>query len=224
MFTRVVRRLLVVLAVAGWCLSAAGATCLASDAAQDEAATHDQAAAAGHGGHGQGGGVNPLDFKSDLAIWTGVVFLVLLAVLWKFAWGPIAQGLDRREQGIADQISRAEDANRQAQELLGQYQEKLAGSQDEVREILAQARRDAEQVGRKMLDDARAESQAEHKRALREIEAATAGALKELGQMSATLAVELAGKIVSAELTPDSHSRLINQAVASFAQREPGAN
>ncbi len=178
------------------------------------------------GGHGGGGAdaVNPLDFKGDLAIWTFVVFVVLLAILWKFAWGPIVQGLDRRETGIADQIGRAEEANQKARELLRQYEEKLAGSQDEVREILAQARNDAELLGRKMLDEAQAETKAEHERALREIEAATAGALKELGQMSATLAVELAGKIVRAELTPDTHARLISQAVASFSQREPGKN
>ena len=47
-------------------------------------------------------------WKSDLAIWTAVVFLVLLAILWKFAWGPIAEGLDKREQEIADQIAEAE--------------------------------------------------------------------------------------------------------------------
>ena len=208
------------MAVAGWCLMAVPAPVMAESAAP----AHGDAHGGAHGGGGGADAVNPLDFKGDLAIWTAVVFLVLLAILWKFAWGPIIQGLDRRENGIADQISRAEEANQQARELLRQYEEKLAGSQDEVREILAQARGDAELLGRKMLDDAREETKAEHERALREIEAATAGALKELGQMSATLAVELAGKIVRAELTPDTHARLISQAVASFAQREPGSN
>ncbi len=179
--------------------------------------------AAAEGGRG-GAEVSPLDFKADLAIWTAVVFLVLLTVLWKFAWGPIAQGLDRREQGIAGQIARAEEANRQARQLLDQYQQKLAGSQDEVREILVQARRDAEKVGRDILDQAKAGAQTEHERAIEEIEAATADALKELGKMSASLAVELAGKIVRAELTPDSHARLITQAVANFDQQEPGNN
>ena len=53
---------------------------------------------------GDGG---PFSWQSDLAIWTGVVFVVLLLVLWKFAWGPIADALARREQSIAGQIREA---------------------------------------------------------------------------------------------------------------------
>src|SRR5687767_84850 len=43
---------------------------------------------------------NPLEFQTDLAIWTAVVFVVLLLVLSKFAWGPIVAGLEKREQRI----------------------------------------------------------------------------------------------------------------------------
>ncbi len=159
---------------------------------------------------------NPLDWKSDLAIWTAVVFVVLLAVLWKFAWKPIAEGLDKREKQMADQIAEAERNNCDARQLLADYQQKLAASQGEVRGILDQARRDAEQLGREMLEKARDEGRAEHARALQQIEAATAGALQELAQRSATLAVELAGKIVGARLSPERHSQMIEEAVAEF--------
>ena len=183
---------------------------------------------AGHGeeGGGGGGGVSPLplkwkDVRGDLAIWTFVVFLVLLGVLWKFAWGPIRDGLEKREQGIADQISGAEQSNRKAQELLDQYERKLTASKDEVRGILEAARRDAEQLGGEMLDKARQEAQAEQQRALDQIDAATANALKELARQSSDLAVELAGKILRAELKPEDHSRLIQQAVSAFGRSEP---
>ncbi len=109
---------------------------------------------------------NLLDWKSDLAIWTAVVFVVLLAVLWKFAWKPIAEGLDKREKQMADQIAEAERNNRDARQLLADYQQKLAASQGEVRGILDQARREAEQLGREMLEKARDEGRAEHARAL----------------------------------------------------------
>jgi F-type H+-transporting ATPase subunit b len=181
----------------------------------------------GEGAHGGGGSVNPLaleELQGDLAVWTAMVFLVLLAILWKFAWGPLTRGLEKREQGIADQIARAEQSNQQAQELLAQYEQKLAESGDEVRGILDQARRDAEQLGREMLEKTKAEAEAEQQRALGQIDAATAGALKELAEHSADLAVELAGKIVRAELKPDDHVRLIQQAVANFAERPPSNN
>ena len=167
---------------------------------------------------------NPLEWKKELAIWSAVVFVVLFLALWKFAWGPISQGLNKREKGIASQIAQAEQANQQAKDLLAEYERKLAASRDEVRGILEQGRRDAEQVGREMLDKARAEAQAEQQRALRQIDSATSSALKELADRSATLAVELAGKIVQAKINPAEHAQLIEQAVASFAATEPSKN
>ena len=168
-----------------------------------------------------GGGLNPLSFqamKADLALWTAVVFLVLFAVLAKYAWRPLAEGLDKREQGIADQIAQAEEANREAKSLLAGYEKKLADAQSEVRGIIEQGRRDAEQIGQQMLDKAKAEAKTEHQRAIQQIEAATASALKELADRSAALAVDLAGKIVRTRLNPADHARLIEQAVAGFVQ------
>lgn len=182
-------------------------------------------ASAEHGGHGGGhasGG--PLDFQTDLALWTGVIFVVLFLVLKRFAWGPISRGLESRERMIADHIAHAERSNEEARRLLADYQQKLAGSQDEVRAILDQGRRDAEQAGRDLLEHARGEAKREHEKALREIEQAKDGALKELATQSATLAVELAGKIVGARLKADDHTRLIEQALANFPKEKASRN
>jgi F-type H+-transporting ATPase subunit b len=180
-------------------------------------------AAPTEGGHG-GAEINPLDFQTDLAIWTAVVFVVLLAVLWKFAWGPISEALDQREHRIADQIAAAEQANTEARQILTEYQDRLAGSESEVREILDRGRREAEEVGRQMLDKTRQDAEREKQRALREIDAATADALKELAGRSADLAIDLAGKIVRAKVDRAEHARLVEQAVAGFAKIEPGKN
>jgi F-type H+-transporting ATPase subunit b len=168
--------------------------------------------------------INFLEFKTDLALWTAVVFLLLLAILWKFAWGPLADGLDKREKHIADQIAQANEANQKAKDLLAGYEKKLADSQNEVRAILEKGRRDAEQVGRTMIEKAKADAKAEGERALKQIDAATAGAIKELADRSATMAVELAGKIVHAKLNPKDHAKLIEQSVAAFAGSKSGAS
>jgi F-type H+-transporting ATPase subunit b len=169
-----------------------------------------------------GADVNPINvsgvnFRGDLTIWTAVVFLVVLAILWRFAWGPIAQGMAKREQEIAAHIAEAQRNHEEAKQLLADYEKKLADSKQEVRGILEEGRRHAEQIGRQMLDKAKEDAVAERQRALEQIEAATAGALKELAQRSATLAVELAGKIVHARLNPQDHARLVEEAVAKFA-------
>jgi len=188
---------------------------------------HDDAGAHGdahEGGHGGDVNLNPLDWKSDLAIWTGVVFVLLLLVLGKFAWGPIADGLDKRESRIAGEIEAAEKANADAKAQLEEYRQKLAAAGEEVRQLIEQAKRDAEAVGQGIEQKAREAAEAEKRRAEEDIKLATAGALKELAEQSANLAVDLAGKIVQQRLSAEDHSALINDAVAKFSKLEPGQN
>ena len=168
--------------------------------------------------HGSGD-INPLGpsaWKMDLALWTAVVFVCLMLILAKFAWKPLAQALDKREHGIADQIAQAEAANEQAKQLLAQYEQKLVAARDEVRGIVEQGRRDAEKHGHDLIDKAKEEAQAEQQRALKQIENATGDALQQIADRSAMMAVELAGKIVGSQLNPADHKRLIQQAVGQF--------
>jgi F-type H+-transporting ATPase subunit b len=193
-------------------------SCACAIAAPESAETHPPAAAAGsgHGAEAHGADSGPLEFKTDLAIWTAVVFLVLLAVLWKFAWGPISEGLDRREQRIADDISAAKQTHEDAKQLLAEYDARLAAAHEQVRGIIEEARRDAEHTQQQILAKARADAAAELERAKKEIETATSGALKELAESAANMAVSLAGRIVQTNIRPEDHNRLIEQALASL--------
>ncbi len=166
----------------------------------------------------------PEDFKWDLSLYTFVVFLLLVGVLGKFAWGPIVQGLEKREHGIASQIESAEKANQHAQELLADYEKKLATAQEQVKAMHDDARKVAETTKQSILTEAKAGAEAERDRAVKDIELATDKALKELAEKSANLAVDLAGKIVKAKLTASDHSKLIQEAVAKFPQTTPGRN
>jgi len=215
---------LVGLAVIGW----PAPTAVAAHGAEAPAAAHGAeppaASAATEAAEPRQGEVdiNPLDFQGDLAIWTAAVFLVLMVILWVFAWRPIANGLRKREQRIADEIASAERSNAEARGLLEEYERRLAAAGEEVHQMLDAARRDAEQVGRQIVEKAQADAKAEHGRALEDIEQAAANALKELAQESAALAVDLAGKIVNRQLDPAAHSQLIEQAVTGFSKPPSG--
>jgi F-type H+-transporting ATPase subunit b len=233
MFTRIVSSLTIGLALLAFCFPA-----LAQDmqqTAEKPANAGESAPAPSPSAHlpkgeekisGQEeGNINPIPMswqqvKGDLTIWTAAVFLLLMFILWKFAWGPLAEGLDKRERHIADQIFQANEANQKAKDLLADYEKKLADSQNEVRAILEKGRRDADQVGRDMLEKAKADAKAEGERMLKQIDAATTSAIKELADRSAALAVDLAGKIVHARLNPKDHAKLIEQAVAGFAENK----
>ncbi|OYV86921.1 MAG: hypothetical protein B7Z73_10910 [Planctomycetia bacterium 21-64-5] len=178
-------------------------------AAPVRAAEHGGEHAAGHRTHyGQVDvDLDPSELKGDLAIFTFVVFLLLVGILWKFAWGPISHGLEKREHHIAEQIAAAERANAEAKQLLADYEHKLASVQDEVRAIIEEARRDA------TMD-----------RAKREIETAKDQALRELAETSANLAVELAGKIIRTQLDAHQHAQLVTEALSRLPAASPSQN
>jgi F-type H+-transporting ATPase subunit b len=164
------------------------------------------------------------EFKSDLAIWTFVVFLVLVAILGKFAWGPIVAGLEKREKRITDNIAAAEKANEQAKQVLAEYEQKLATAADQVRAMMEEARKEAEQVKVNIVAEAKEASKAEFERSKRELQRATDAAVKELSERATNLAVGLAGKIVRAQLSHADHARLVQEAMAEFAASGPSVN
>jgi F-type H+-transporting ATPase subunit b len=196
----------------------------------EKAAAHqhgDQSGEAhGHIGLGDPGEMveKPQEFRSDLSIATFLVFLVLLAILWRFAWGPIVAALERREEAVAEHIAQAERNHEQAKLLLAQYEQKLSSAANEVRELLEEARRDAEHTKQEIIAEAKAGAEAEKARALRDIDTAADSAMESLAERSAALAIELAGKIVHAQLSKDDHARLIQEAVAKFPSATAGHN
>ena len=117
---------------------------------------------------------------------------------------------DRRE------IAQAKRANEEAKRLLAQYEEKLARSEDEVRGILDQAKRDAQKISQQIVDKAHRRPRTTSSERLRRSSVATNSALKELAERSAALAVDLAGQIVKRNLDSDADARLIQEAVAGF--------
>jgi len=57
----------------------------------------------------------PLQFRVDTLIFSLIIFLGLAAVLFRYAWKPIMEGLDKREKRIHDDIENARLASEQAQ-------------------------------------------------------------------------------------------------------------
>ena len=168
------------------------------------------------GSHGEGGMLPP--FCSDLALWTTIIFFIVLLVLWKFAWGPIMEGLDKREQYVQDQRSDAEKANAEARALLEEYKAQLANAKAEVQQMRADAQATAEKASQVLMKKAMSDIEAEKKAATHEIASAKVQAQKELAAKSAELAVELAGTILQQKLDPKSHQQIINNAVANFGK------
>jgi len=164
-----------------------------------------------------GGGV-PLDWERNLALWSGITFIIFVLVLRTFAWGPLSDGLNKREQNIRSDISAAEEARLKAEQMLAEHAKKLESVQDEVREILAEARRDAEHTKQDIVTHAQAEAEATKNRSITEIERARDVALKQLFDVMASHVADATEHVLARSMNEDDQKRLINDALAQFSE------
>jgi F-type H+-transporting ATPase subunit b len=170
------------------------------------------------------GDPNPLAFRTDLAIWTFIVFVILFALLSYFAWPQIAAALDERERRITDNIAAAEKQLEEAKRVVAKHEAELAAAAGEVRALLEEARRDAEHTRKSIEGKGHQAAQDELARAIREIERAKDGAIQELATQSANVAVDLARQIIRDKLTPDQQSRIVRDALDKFSAATPSKN
>ncbi len=162
---------------------------------------------------GEHGNVNPLSIDPDLMLFTLVIFLLTLIVLGKFAWGPIKEALERREQAIADQIAEAQKSREEARRLLEQHESRLAATRDEINALMEGARREAEVQKQSIVAEAEKLAADQQARAVREIDNAKNAALEELARSSVDQAVGLAGRIIGQTLRAEDHANLITEAL-----------
>ena len=97
-------------------------------------------AMAAGGGDGLG---SLISLAPGSVLYTLVTFLLLLIILWKFAWGPIVKGLESREEKIHGAIEQAQRDREEAAKLLKDYEEKLKTASAEISERINRAEADA---------------------------------------------------------------------------------
>ena len=163
--------------------------------------------------HGGGGENNLFAGNIGNAIWTLLIFGLVVFVLGKFAWGPILNTLQTRENFIHEALAKAKRDRDEAEGRLREYEARLAAARGEATAIVEEGRRDAEVVKRRIEAEAKAEGDKMIERAKREIQIATDTATQDLYRLSARLATDLAARVLGRELTPQDHERLISEAI-----------
>lgn len=172
----------------------------------------------GAGGHDEHGADKPvlLQFDPGAAIWTVIVFIALLVVLRLTAWKPILRVLNEREAFIKSSIADAKHEREEAEKLLREYQAQLDRARGEAAALIEKGRQDAEVARQRMIEAARGEAFALTERTKREIALAADDAIKELYERTAELSVQVAGRIISKELTAADHRRLIADSIEAI--------
>jgi F-type H+-transporting ATPase subunit b len=172
-----------------------------------------------HGAGGGGGGLFDINWPG-LMFWTWLIFIILLLILRKWAWGPILGALDAREKRIQDALDGAAAERDEAQKLLDQQRQALAETRDEAQSILADSRKAAERLRAEMVDEARGEKDRIVAGARDEIRHERDQALDALRREAVDLSIQAAGRVLDKNLDSDENRRLVDEYIDSLVKSE----
>lgn len=184
--------------------------------ASDAPAHHENGDSTG-GSHAEAG--LPMNWTRDLALFSLITFVVYVAVLRVAAWGPLRDGLNERERRIRQNIADAEANRAKSEAMVRDHEARLAKVHDEVRDILAEARRDADHVKQEIVSTAQKEAEATKQRAIAEIERSRDAALAELFDFVSNNVINATEKVMGRSLNSSDHERLIKESLAEMNVR-----
>ena len=136
-------------------------------------------------------------------------FLVLLAILAKFAYKPLLKAMDDRRNRIINDLDSAEQTRLDAEALKEQYAEQLAGARQEATEIVNKANQIAQNLHDELVEQARVEQEALMANAKERIEQDKQQALLDIRSEVIKLSTLIAGKIVNQKLNSDKDQKLV---------------
>lgn len=153
-----------------------------------------------------GGGV-----EWGTVIVTVITFAILLALLKKFAWGPLKEVMDKRERDINRDIDEAEEAKLNAQKLEEENKKTLKQTQDEVQRILEDARVQARKQHEEIIHEANIRANDMIETAQSEINSEKERALADINNQVSELSVLIASKVLQKEISEQDQKELVDK-------------
>lgn len=150
------------------------------------------------------------EFSVGLFFWQTVLFLALLFLLRKYAWKPILNAVNDREEGIKKALDSAENAKREMENLQADNQKLLSEARAEREAMLKEAR----DIKNKMIEEAKDQAKVEANKMIAQAQASIKtekkAAIADLKSQVANLSIEIAEKVVRAELSnKDKQEKLV---------------
>jgi F-type H+-transporting ATPase subunit b len=161
----------------------------------------------------EGATLSPFAGNVGNAIWTLAIFLIVVVVLGKFAWGPILSMLQQREEFIHRSLSEAKKDREDAEARLKEYAAKLQTARIEAASIVEDARRDAQRLRDELSQQAKAQADTIVQNAERQIQLQTQRALQDIRREAVDLSVAIASKIIQRNISKEDNERLIQDAL-----------
>ncbi len=158
----------------------------------------------------------PLTVEGGLMIWTIVVFVLLLAILRKFAWPAILGAVEAREQALERQLAEAARDREQAAALLAEHQKLIADAKAQAHGIIVEARAASEKERALAIEKTRQEQEELLARARREIGAERDRAVADLRREAVDLSLAAASRLIEKRLDGESDRKLVVDFLATL--------
>ena len=166
--------------------------------------------------------MNPLvQPDPGLYIWTILTFLVLMALLAKFAWRPLLQALETRQEAIRKSLDDARQAQQELERLHVESTKILAEARAEAESILSRTRSDADRFREELKQKARSEAATIVKNAERQIELETSRALQQIRHEAVDISIAIASRLLQKNVTREDNERLIEETFRQLESSRP---
>ncbi len=157
------------------------------------------------------------------SMWTSlltlIIFFLLLVILGKYAWKPLLDALNQREERIRSDLHRAKMERQEAEKILADLKQQLSGAQMQVEEMLKKSAVDAEHQREAILSQAQEQAKNTLDQAKVQIEQAKQEAVKDIYAKSVEIAGSLAAKILQREVNSEDHRVLIQQGLNELSKK-----
>lgn len=153
-----------------------------------------------------------------------LVFGIVFFILWKFAWPPVAKGLEERDRKILEGLEASKRALAEADAMKERYESQLTEARGEAQRILAETKARQAEFTAELRSKADAELSRMREKAQKDIDAARRVAVNELYAESARLATLMATKILEREVNEQDQARLVEQALSEFESSRKASN
>jgi F-type H+-transporting ATPase subunit b len=163
---------------------------------------------------------NPILPSGAEIVWGVFSFALLFLIMWKFAFPAVNKAMQARTERIRTNVDEAQRVRDEAEQILRDYQAQLADARNEGNRIIEEARQAAEQVRKDLVLKAEEEAAELRRRNEQDLRAAQDRVLDQLKSQVRTLALDLAEKVVAANLDRDRNLQLVDQFIAELNQRQ----
>lgn len=150
-------------------------------------------------------------FNGGDIIYQLIMFIILLALLKKFAWGPLMGIMKERENLIANEINTAEQSRVEAKKLLEEQRTMLKEARTEAQGLIESAKKQGDVQRDEIIALARTEADRIKESAKLEIEQQKEKAVAAIREQVASLSVLIASKVIEKELSVEDQEKLINE-------------